>query len=111
MLVQDIVNLTIRITENPGGISRLNSLFFVYNFSSEGLIKTAKSVVAYYVVKSSADIREVDDNTLRVLVNQCFETLDLSLRRAIYGLRRAHRYPFLQLESGIYRFAQESGRG
>jgi hypothetical protein len=67
-----------------GGISRLDTLFFVYNFSSEGLQKTAKSVVACCVVKSSADIKEVDDNTLRVLVNQCFETSDLSLRKAIY---------------------------
>lgn len=68
-----------------GGISRLDTLFFVYNFSSEGLQKTAKSVVACCVVKSSADVKEVDDNTLRVLVNQCFETSDLSLRKAIYG--------------------------
>ncbi|KAI8662097.1 hypothetical protein LRP88_12628 [Fusarium phalaenopsidis] len=68
-----------------GGISRLDTLFFCYNFSSEGLQKTAKSVVACCVVKSSADIKEVDDNTLRVLVNQCFETSDLSLRKAIYG--------------------------
>jgi hypothetical protein len=55
----------------------------VYNFTSEGLKKTAKSVVACCIVKSSADIREIDDNTLRVLVNQCFETSDLELRRAI----------------------------
>ncbi|CAE6463196.1 unnamed protein product [Rhizoctonia solani] len=68
-----------------GGISRLDALFFVYNFSSEGLMKTAKSVVAACVVKSSADVREVDDNTLRVLVNQCFETSPLDLRKAIYG--------------------------
>ncbi|CCO28715.1 hypothetical protein RSOLAG1IB_06141 [Rhizoctonia solani AG-1 IB] len=68
-----------------GGISRLDALFFVYNFSSEGLMKTAKSVVATCVVKSSADVREVDDNTLRVLVNQCFETSPLDLRKAIYG--------------------------
>ncbi|KAK4211497.1 hypothetical protein QBC37DRAFT_426769 [Rhypophila decipiens] len=68
-----------------GGISRLDTLFFCYNFESEGLKKTAKSVVACCVVKSSADVKEVDDNTLRVLVNQCFETSDLGLRKAIYG--------------------------
>ncbi|KAM6518973.1 hypothetical protein FALCPG4_012632 [Fusarium falciforme] len=59
--------------------------FLCYNFSSEGLQKTAKSVVACCVVNSSADIKEVDHNTLRVLVNQFFETSDLSLRKAIYG--------------------------
>ena len=48
-------------------------------------MKTANSVVACCVVKSSADVKEVDDNTLRVLVNQCFETSDLSLRKAIYA--------------------------
>ncbi|KAF5610420.1 hypothetical protein F25303_14532 [Fusarium sp. NRRL 25303] len=68
-----------------GGISRLDTLFFCYNFNSEGLAKTARSVVACCVVKSSADVTKVDDNTLRVLVNQCFETSELSLRKAIYG--------------------------
>ena len=48
-------------------------------------MKTAKSMVACCVVKSSADITAVDDNTLRVLVNQCFETSDIQLRKAIYG--------------------------
>ena len=48
-------------------------------------MKTAKSVVACCVVKSSADIREIDNNTLRVLVNQCFETSTLDLRKAIYS--------------------------
>ena len=44
---------------------------------------TAKSVTACCVVKSSADVREIDNNTLRVLVNQCFETSSLDLRKAI----------------------------
>ena len=48
-------------------------------------MKTAKSVTACCVVKSSADVREIDNNTLRVLVNQCFETSPLDLRKAIYG--------------------------
>ena len=53
-------------------------------------MKTAKSVVACCIVKSSADVSAVDDNTLRVLVNQCFETSELELRKAIYGeLREA----------------------
>ncbi|MCJ1268274.1 hypothetical protein MMC22_008161 [Lobaria immixta] len=68
-----------------GGISRLDTVFFVYNFESEGLIKTANSVVASCVVKSSADTKAIDDNTLRVLVNECFETSSMDLRKAIYG--------------------------
>ncbi len=51
-------------------------------------MKTAKSVVACCIVKSSADVTAVDDNTLRVLVNQCFETSELDLRKAIYGEMR-----------------------
>ena len=57
----------------------------MYNFASAGLLKTARAVVACCIVKSSADIREIDDNTLRVLVNQCFETSELELRKAIYA--------------------------
>ncbi|MCJ1412367.1 hypothetical protein MMC19_006461 [Ptychographa xylographoides] len=73
-----------------GGISRLDTFFFVYNFSSEGLIKTAKSVVACCIVMSSADVSQVDDKTLRVSIDQCFETSELELRKAIYGeLRKA----------------------
>lgn len=60
-------------------------MFFVYNFESEGLMKTANSVVASCVVKSSADTKAIDDNTLRVLVNECFETSSMDLRKAIYG--------------------------
>jgi hypothetical protein len=94
-----------------GGISRLDTLFFVYNFSSEGLAKTAKSVVACCVVKSSADVKEVDDNTLRVLVNQCFETSDLSLRKAIYGeLRDALFYSKNPEYIATLRQAQEANR-
>ena len=48
-------------------------------------MKTTKSVVACCVVKSSADVREIDNNTLRVLINQCFETSSLDLRKAIYS--------------------------
>ncbi|KAF1974485.1 hypothetical protein BU23DRAFT_553181 [Bimuria novae-zelandiae CBS 107.79] len=77
---------TYAISVDPlGGISRLDIAFFVYNFSSEGLRKTAQSVVACCIVKSSANITKIDDNTLRVLVNQCFETSELQLRRAIYA--------------------------
>ena len=80
----DCLNSAISI-DPLGGISRLDTLFFVYNFTSEGLMKTAKSMVACCVVKSSADITAFDDNTLRVLVNQCFETSEIQLRKAIYG--------------------------
>ncbi|KAG9123964.1 hypothetical protein FRC07_013355 [Ceratobasidium sp. 392] len=68
-----------------GGISRLDALFFVYNFSASGLMSTVGSVCAACIVKSSADVTSVDDNTLRVLVNQCFETSSIDLRKAIYG--------------------------
>jgi hypothetical protein len=47
-------------------------------------MKTAKSVAACCIVKSSANIKEIDDNTLRVLVHQFFETSELDLRKAIY---------------------------
>jgi hypothetical protein len=64
-----------------GGISRLDTYFFVYKFSSKGLMKTAEAVIACSIVKSSAETSDVNDNTLRVLVNQCFETSGIELRK------------------------------
>lgn len=67
-----------------GGISRLDTLFFVYSFQSEGIMKLSQSVVAACVVKSSADTSAVDENTLRVLINQAFESSALELQVSIF---------------------------
>ncbi|QRW11899.1 hypothetical protein RhiLY_10898 [Ceratobasidium sp. AG-Ba] len=90
-----------------GGIARLDTLFFVYNFRAAGLRDTAGSVCAACVVKSSADVTSIDDNTLRVIVNQCFETSDKNLRKQILAEvqaavaeSRKHPEPPLKLENG-----------
>lgn len=57
----------------------------MYNFESEGLTKVTKSVVAVCVVKSSADTTAIDDNTLRVLINESFESSQIDIRKAIYA--------------------------
>lgn len=48
-------------------------------------MKTAKSVVACCIIKSSADVSKIDDDTLRVLIKQCFETSSIELRKVGLG--------------------------
>ncbi|MCJ1361730.1 hypothetical protein MMC16_000830 [Acarospora aff. strigata] len=68
-----------------GGILRLDIFFFVYNFESASLVASARSVVAACVVQSAVDTNDIDDVTLRLLVNICFEASELTTREAIYG--------------------------
>ena len=63
----------------------MDTFFFVYNFQSEALIQKTSSVVACCVVKSSADITNIDDNTFKVVVGNCFETSPPRIQRLIFG--------------------------
>ncbi|KAJ1300807.1 hypothetical protein OPQ81_002447 [Rhizoctonia solani] len=67
-----------------GGISRLDTTYFVYTFKAEGFKKVVGSVVASCVVKSSAKTEAMSENTLKVLVNQCFDSVDVEKRKEIY---------------------------
>ena len=72
---------------NPlGGVQRLGTYFFAYSFTSQTLITNAQNMVACMVVKSSVDCKEMDDNTLRVIVNDSFVTLNNAQVAALYEL-------------------------
>lgn len=60
-----------------GGISRLDYLIFTYSFSSTELAKKRTCLVACCVVESSANIDDIDTNTLRVVISRAFRGGDL----------------------------------
>ena len=70
-----------------GGISRLDYFLFVYNFTSTDLVTKNVSLVACAVVESSAVIKDIDQNTLRVIISRAFKdgNLPRSILFAIYS--------------------------
>ena len=56
-----------------GGISRLDYFIFTYTFASTSLAAKKTSLVAYGVVESSAIVKDIDPNTLRVIINHAFK--------------------------------------
>ncbi|KAG9123963.1 hypothetical protein FRC07_013354 [Ceratobasidium sp. 392] len=67
------------------GICRLDALFLVTNFSSNFLRNIIGFNCNVCVVKSSIQGGDtMDNNTLRILVDRCFETSDIELREAVY---------------------------
>lgn len=57
--------------------------FFTYNFESQSLYEVCQSVVACCVVVSSAKLDGINENTIRVLVNNGFENTSLQVRSLI----------------------------
>jgi len=70
-----------------GGISRLDYYIFTYTFCSTELVKKKTSLIACCVVESSANVTEIDCNTLRVLISRAFRGGDIphSTLTAIYA--------------------------
>jgi len=60
-----------------GGISRLDYFIFTYSFCSTELARKRASLIACCVVESSANVKEIDPNTLRVLISRAFRGGDL----------------------------------
>lgn len=56
----------------------------MFNFKSENLARVG-SFVAVCIVKSSADTSGIDDNTLRVLINESFGSSGMDVRKAIFA--------------------------
>ena len=56
-----------------GGISRLDYYIFTYKFASADLVAKKTCLVAYAVVESSAVVKDIDPNTLRVIINRTFK--------------------------------------
>lgn len=55
-----------------GGVQRLDALYISYSFTSQALIGLAQNMVACMIVKSSVDCKDMDDNTLRLIVSDSF---------------------------------------
>lgn len=55
-----------------GGVYRIDLHMFAYEYTSEQLTKHCQKVVAVSVVLSSADISKLDDNTLKVIVQETY---------------------------------------
>lgn len=61
-----------------GGISRLDYYILTYTFASSHFGKSKKtSLIACCVVESSADVRDIDSNTLRVIISRAFRGGDI----------------------------------
>lgn len=60
---------------------------FTYTFASTELVRKRTSLIACCVVESSADIKEIDSNTLRVIISRAFRGGDIpySTLSAIYA--------------------------
>lgn len=65
----------------------MDYFIFTYNFCSTELQNKKTSLVACCVVESSADISEIDQNTLRVIISRAFRGGDIrnSTLNAIYA--------------------------
>jgi hypothetical protein len=70
-----------------GGISRLDYYIFTYTFTSTELVKKKTSLIACCVVESSAVVKDLDENTLRVIINRAFRQGNIPFRTlaAIYA--------------------------
>lgn len=55
-----------------GRVSRLDYFIFNYTFSSTELARRKASLIAFCVIESSAVVKDIDANTLRVMINGVF---------------------------------------
>ena len=70
----------VQLTANPSFITvgalgyplRIDIQLYLYQFSSDTLIKITKSVLATSVVVSSVDLRELDEGTMGAVVEYCY---------------------------------------
>lgn len=70
-----------------GGISRLDYFILTYTFTSSELSRKKASLIACCVVESSAVVKDIDANTLRVIVSRAFKggNIPHSTLTAIYA--------------------------
>ena len=60
-------------------MSRLDYLIFTHILCSTELVRKEASLIACCVVESSADAKDIDSNTLRVIVSRAFRGGDIPL--------------------------------
>ena len=84
-----------------GGISRLDVLFMSYSFESQALVTVAQNMVACYVVKSSIDLSQMDDNTLRIIIDDSFSGLSNTTKVQLYEAMAPIVLPIPPTEAAI----------
>jgi hypothetical protein len=72
-------------TGSLGGVFRIDMHFFAYRYTSDQLQSIAKQVLAVGIVVSSADLKKVSDNTLRVIVQQTYSKSTKEEQQAIFN--------------------------
>ena len=84
-----------------GGISRLDYFIFTYAFAPTDSVAKKTSLVAYCVVESSAIVKDIDSNTLRVIISRAFKDGNLypTLVSIYTRLHAAMFAPVSQFES------------
>lgn len=65
-------------------LARHDVPFFVYNFQSQSILTRCSSVVARCVVQSSAEVKDVDENTLKVLVSYSYASSPPQVRTLLW---------------------------
>lgn len=70
--------------DDLGGIARLDALYLAYTFKSQSLVTNAQNMVACMVIKSSVDAKNMDDNTLRIIVNDSFPQATPASKASVY---------------------------
>ncbi|KAH7103007.1 hypothetical protein BKA62DRAFT_82242 [Auriculariales sp. MPI-PUGE-AT-0066] len=58
-----------------GGIYRLDAYYLSYTFTAKALLDSVSNFIAVCVVKSSVDMRGLDDDSLRIIVNDSFSSI------------------------------------
>ena len=80
----------------------MDYFIFTYTFASTDLVSKKTSLIAYGVVESSAIVKDIDPNTLRVIISRAFKdgNLPYSNLVAIYTQLNAAMFaPMSQFES------------
>ncbi|KAI9866425.1 MAG: hypothetical protein M1813_001547 [Trichoglossum hirsutum] len=71
-------------TGDLGGVFRIDMHFFAYRYTSNQLKDVAKEVLTVSIVISSADLKNVSDNTLKVIVQQTYSQSSKEEQQDIY---------------------------
>lgn len=68
-----------------GAITRLDGYFYVQSVSASALVSKKATVLGCMVVESSANVSDLDSNTLKALLDQSFKDMPPELQLAMYA--------------------------
>ena len=63
---------------------RVDMHLYTYQFTSETLIRVTKNVLAVSIVISSVKISALDDNTIHVIVRQCYGEAEKAIQQKMF---------------------------